>query len=295
MSSLDAMLAQYSKVSKGSSSSANSGFDLKNYFTTYLPDGTNSLRKRVRIVPTNGESPFKEVMAHKAQIDGQWKTLFCPKHEDNEKCAFCEAREALLASGTEADKELAKGYGSRRVYVVKVIDRDDEDHGIKFWRFNHDYRNTGTLDKIMGIIQSVGHDISDVETGRDLTININRDQNGRPQIASIVQDDKTPLSDDAEKAKAWAEDERTWRDVYSVKSYDYLKIVVRGGVPTWDKENEKYIDKNAVSSETTEAPAEDKGSELTVGESVETPAPTNTETPSSAPEASGEKADDLPF
>ena len=112
---LNAMLAQYAKNSKGSTSGAK-GFDLKNYFTTYLPDGTNSLRKTVRIIGVEGATPFTEVMAHKAQIDGQWKTLYCPKEENNEPCAFCEARAALLATGKKSDKELAKAYGSRKVY-----------------------------------------------------------------------------------------------------------------------------------------------------------------------------------
>ena len=64
---------------------------------------------------------------------------------------------------------------------------------------------------------------------------------------------------------------------------------------------ERYIDKNASTDES--APAEDSGSELTVGESIDTstvadkPAQTvDSSAPANAPEASAtEEEDDLPF
>lgn len=297
MSSLDAMLKQYTKNTEGKSSNSNSStYNEDNYFTTFIPEGESSITKRARILPMEG-TPFVELYIHKTTIDGKRRTLICPKHLKNEKCAFCEARELLLATGKESDKELAKKYGARLAYVVKVIDRDDEAHGPKYWRFNHDYRNTGTLDKIMGIIKTVGHDITDAESGRDLTINVNRDSNGYAQISSIVQGDKSPLSEDAEKATEWLNHGGTWEDVYSVKSNDYLKIVVGGGVPKWDKENEKYIDANASEEDTT-----NEGEELNLGDSIpnqsSTPKPQpamETSTPSSAPEADEEEPDDLPF
>jgi hypothetical protein len=43
-------------------------------------------------------------------------------------------------------------------------------------------------------------------------------------------------------------DNRTWEDVYSLKSYDYLEIIVKGGVPVWDKDLKKFVDKNAAQS-----------------------------------------------
>ena len=78
-----------------------------------------------------------------------------PKHEKDEDCPFCEAREALLSTGEAADKDLAKKYYPRLMYVVKVIDRDNEEDGPKFWRFNHDFRKTGILDKIMGVMSAI--------------------------------------------------------------------------------------------------------------------------------------------
>jgi hypothetical protein len=230
---------------------------------------------------------------HKTQIDGEWKTLPCLKHEKNEPCPFCEARELLLSTGKEADKELAKKYNARLMYVVKVIDRNNEDEGVKFWRFNHDYRKGGIFDKIVGVLSTLkkDKDVTDVDSGRDLTIKIERDQNKRPVVTTVVPQDSSPLSEDAEKKAAWLADTRTWEDVYSVRNYDYMKIVVRGEVPVWDKEAKKFVSKDTVKAEGGDG----LEAELTVGvENVKNSVKAATTT--SAPETtSADSSDDLPF
>lgn len=281
-------------------------YDLKNYFNTYLKEGVNSAVKTIRILPpTEGQAnPFVIKWGHKTEVEGNWKTFACLKHENNEACPFCEAREVLLAEGTDADKELAKKFSARKMYVVKVIDRDNEQDGVKFWRFNHDYRKTGTMDKIMGAIAGAEHDITDIETGRDLTINVARDSNNRPVISSITcKMQVSPLSTDTEKVAEWSTDERTWRDVYSVKDYEYLKIVIKGDIPVYDKVKECYVGKSTLANVGTEK--EDLDSELTMGTAKTTPTTTeNTTTPktekvletvTTSVAESEEDDDDLPF
>lgn len=248
---LAAMLKQYeNNTSSYSKSGSAKEYDLKNYFTTHLPDKVKTATKRIRILPTtDGTSPFKEIHGHKMQVDGDWKTFVCLKHERDEDCPFCEAREALLASGKESDKELAKKYSARKMYVVKIIDRDNEADGVKFWRFNHDYRKQGIYDKVYGVLTAIKQNITDPKTGRDLMVMIARDQNNRPVVQSISHLDPSPLSDDTEQVNEWLSDTRSWEDVYSVKPYDYLEIIVKGGVPAWDKEAKKYVDKASLSTE----------------------------------------------
>ena len=134
------------------------------------------------------------------------------------------------------------------MYIVKVIDRDNEDHGPKFWRFMHDYRKQGILDKIYGVLQAIKQNITDTNTGRDLLVMVARDQNRKPVVQSIAPLDPSPLSDDSAKISECVADNRTWEDVYSLKSYDYLEIIVKGGVPVWDKDLKKFVDKNAAQS-----------------------------------------------
>jgi hypothetical protein len=296
-SALEAMLEQYEKNNAPKyEKKSEKVYDLKNYFNTHIKDGVKSATKEIRILPSKNGSPFIEVHGHKVQVDGEWKTFACLKHEKGEACPFCEAREELLSTGKESDKELAKKYAARKMYVVKVIDRDNEDEGVKFWRFNHDYRKEGVFDKIHGVLTALktNKNITDTENGRDLSISINRNQNNVPVVSAIVALDSTPLSEDAEKATEWLADERTWEDVYSVKSYDYLEIIVKGGIPVWDKEEKKYVDKESLNSTSTNSTMEE---ELTIGvENVKANIQAATTTTKSEPvAASDEDEDDLPF
>lgn len=242
--SLDAMLEQYKNNSATYEKKPAKEYDLKNYFTTHLPDKQKDTMKKVRILPTtDGTTPFKEVYGHKVQVDGEWKTYTCLKHEKNQDCPFCEAYDVLRATGKEQQKEAAKKYSAKKMYVVKVIDRDNESHGVKFWRFNHDYRKQGILDKIYGVLQATGKDITDPKTGRDLLVVIARDQNNRPTVQTITHLDPAPLNENKAIADAWLSDDRTWEDVYAIKPYDFLEIIVKGGIPAWDKEAKKFVDK----------------------------------------------------
>ena len=46
--------------------------------------------------------------------------------------------------------------------------------------------------------------------------------------------------------RSWISDERTWKDVYAIKPYDYLKIIVAGGTPYWDNDKKCFVDKKVV-------------------------------------------------
>ena len=297
-SALDAMLAQYEKNNAPRyEKKTEKVYDLKNYFNTYIKDGINSATKEIRILPSHDGSPFVEVHGHKVQIEGEWKTFACLKHQKGEPCPFCEAREELLATGKESDKELAKKYAARKMYVVKVIDRENEEWGVKFWRFNHDYRKEGIFDKIHGVLTALktNKDITNPQTGRDLSISIQRNQNKIPVVSAIVALDSGPLSEDAELAEKWLNDTRTWEDVYSVRSYDYLEIIVKGGIPVWDKDEKKFVDKESLKADSNSTLEE----ELTLGvENVKANLQASTATAPTATETSvdtEDEEDDLPF
>ena len=230
---------------------------LKRYFTTVLPKGVKSGEKRIRILPTlDGETPFKEGYFHEIQVDGNWVKLYDPAQE-GKRSPLNEVKEALYATKVQSDAELARQYRSRLFYIVKVIDRDNEQDGPKFWRFKHNTKGDGILDKIFPIMQKKG-DITDVQTGRDITLflTLTKSGNGKEytSINSVMPEDPSPLHEDAAQASAWVNEETTWNDVYSKKPEEYLEMVAKGETPTWDVDTKKWVS-NSQGEEVFKAPS----------------------------------------
>lgn len=247
---LEAMLADYAKSvePKFTPKPQANVFNAKNYFTIYdLADNEQTKTKDIRILPNpNGGSPIVPFHGHIAYVDGKKQTFACLKHTKGEACPFCETRDLLLATGTEEDKKLAKEYRAKEMYIVKLIDRTDEAHGPKFWRFNAAYDKKGVYDMIMGTVNGLKKNkaVMDPNEGRDLSIVTTRNEKKVPIVTSVVAQDSDVLSEDAAKQAEWLADTKTWESVFSVKNYDYLEIVVKGGVPVWDKDLKQFVDKN---------------------------------------------------
>ena len=251
--SLDAVLAQYEKA-KGGSNGANKMSQedrMKKYFAAILTQNETSGQKRLRILPTpDGSSPFKEVWYHEVQVEGKWNKIYYPGKNDNERSPLTEIHDELMSTGKESDKELAKSYKPRKFYIVKVIDRDNEADGVKFWRFKHNYKNEGILDKIIPIWKAKG-DITDPVNGRDLIIELAKAKTPKGATYTVIQtvmhDDPSPVHTDAETAKTWTEDPLTWADVYSKKPVEYLEAIARGETPRWSSDLGKYVYGDAAS------------------------------------------------
>jgi hypothetical protein len=259
MSTFDAVLKQYEQnknATSGNSNKMSSEDRMKRYFTTVLPKGSKGEERRIRILPTkDGSSPFVEVKFHEVQVDGKWVKLYDPAQE-GKRSPLNEVCEGLMMSGVDSDKELARTYRSRKFYIVKVIDRDHESDGVKFWRFKHNHKGDGVIDKIFPIFRNKG-DVTNPENGRDLILSLTLTKAGTGKeytvINSVLNDDASPLHTDADVAKTWLDDELTWSDVYSRKSEDYLEMVARGEVPRWDTASSKWVS-NLTTEETIGAP-----------------------------------------
>lgn len=259
MSSFDAVLAQYEKnknATGGNNNKISSEDRLKRYFTTVLQKGSKGEERRIRILPTkDGSSPFVEVKFHEVQVDGKWVKLYDPAQEGL-RSPLNEVHDALMQTGVEQDREAARNYRSRKFYIVKVIDRDHEDDGVKFWRFKHNIKQEGVLDKIFPIFRNKG-DITDSEKGRDLILNLTLTKSGTGKeytvINSVIPDDASPLNVNPDVAKQWLEDELVWSDVYSKKGEDYLEMVAKGETPRWDVDAKKWVS-NSTTEETIGSP-----------------------------------------
>ena len=253
---LDSVLAQY-ESSKQSGSSSTSKFTqeerMKKYFAAILKDNEKQGQKMIRILPTtDGSSPFKEVWFHEINVDGKWQKFYDPGKNDNERSPLNEVYEELISTGRESDKQLATQYRSRKFYIVKVIDRDNEEDGVKFWRFKHNYKQEGILDKIIPIWKAKG-DITDSDNGRDLILELTKAKTTKGAFYTVIQtvmyDDPSPTHEDSKKASTWINDELTWEDVYSKKPIEYLEAIAKGDTPRWDSEKGGFVYSNSETSE----------------------------------------------
>ena len=254
--SLDAVLAQYEQSKQGSSSSTSKFTQeerMKKYFAAILQDKETQGQRRLRILPTtDGSTPFKEVWYHEIQVDGKFQKFYDPGKNDNERSPLTEVYEELRSTGKEEDKKLASNYLARKFYIVKVIDRDNEADGVKFWRFKSNYKNEGIFDKIIPIYRNKG-DIADPETGRDLILELTKAKTPKGAYYTVIQtvmyDDAAPVHEDKVLADSWINDELTWEDVYSKKPVEYLEAIARGETPKWNSDKGGYDYGNSDSDE----------------------------------------------
>lgn len=143
-------------------------------------------------------------------------------------------------------KEAIK-WEAKKFYIVRGIDKGQEKDGVKFWRFKHNYKNQGTLDKLLPILEdymtSQQADFSDPQNGTDLNIIMtDAEFNGHvyKQISAITARGKSPLHGDPTVMRAWLDDDISWRDVFKPKSapnitpYEYLQMCVAGTTPYWE-------------------------------------------------------------
>ncbi len=255
---LDAVLAQYESSKQGGSSNTSKMSQderMKKYFAAILKDNEKQGQKRLRILPTtDGSSPFKEVWFHELYVDSKWQKFYDPGKNDNERSPLNEVYEELMSTGKDSDKEMARQYKARKFYIVKVIDRDNEQDGVKFWRFKHNYKQEGILDKIIPIWKAKG-DVTDSDKGRDLILELTKAKTPKGSVYTVIQtvmyDDPTPTHEDAETMNSWINDELTWEDVYSKKPIEYLEALSRGETPRWDSEKGGYAYSNDGVAETS--------------------------------------------
>lgn len=295
MSVLDAIAKQYENNKSGGNSGISSyEQDFSKYFAVRLEDGSDSGESTLRIMPPKkgvhpvnkeGDTPFDEGHWHSIKVGGKWRKIYCRKHNDGEHCPLCEVSDELFKSwketGNKTDKELATQYSAKKFYLARLIDRGIESDGVKFWRFPHNYKGEGALDKIIPLFTKRG-DITDPREGRDITLILGRDNKGYAKITSIMAEDVDVLTDPkSEKAKEWMGDKTTWKEIYKAQPLDYVQLIADGEIPTWDKNLEKFV-----------AKGDDSDSESSFKQST----PKKEKTPvNTTPNNDGDNDDEEPF
>lgn len=227
--------------------------DLKQYLSLQLPDGVDEGEIVIRLLP-NQDNPLEFYTAkkfHNIMVAKKWTKLYDPGQDGEESPLYDKYR--LLKNGDKAEQESAKSYLSKDFYIVRCIQRGKEEEGIKFWRFAHNYKKTGVMDKLKPLIARLNERnygtgaIWNPIAGRDIIISLVKDKTkGKAQtnVVSIQLDDMTTkLSENTELMNLWLNDTRIWSDVYSKKGVEYLRIVADGHEPMWDKELKKFVPK----------------------------------------------------
>jgi hypothetical protein len=303
MSVLDAIAKQYEDNKAGNSSNTSYEQDFSKYFAVRLEDGENNGEQTIRLMPPKegvhplikeGDTPFDEGHWHSVKVGGKWRKIYCRKHNDGEVCPLCDVSAELWQewkdTGDKGSKELSNSYKARKYYIARLINRDKESDGVKFWRFPHNFKGEGALDKIIPLFTKKG-DITNPREGRDLTIMLGRDNKNYTKITSIMTEDPGVLTDpSAPQAKEWMGDDTSWKDVYSAQPLDYIQLIADGEIPQWDKNLERFVAKG----DDSEGESSYKKSTTTTTTESSTPVE-KTETTNTPPTIDDSKDEEMPF
>lgn len=292
-------------------------FNEKNYLQARLANGEKTKEMTIRLLPFNQQEtiPFHKVHMHTVRVSKEvspsgWKTFPCPvKNKLGDSCPFCEmaeaAKEKKKTATIEQEKkkwnEIEFTYSSKDMWIVRCIERGHEEDGVKFWLFPHSKKQQGVYDKInniaatrykKGLTQGKINNIYDLNEGKDLVLTISKDSMDKTQINIADDDSYTPLTSDFEKGLSWINDEKKWEEVYTVKTYDYMSVIVEGGTPVFSKEKNTYVNKEEAKKE-SDAAIDANLDRITVDYSKEPEQVFGTDVQTSS--SSSFDDDDLPF
>lgn len=224
-----------------------------------------------QLVP--GKNPFYDVYyAHEFQSNGRTYMTSCPKKNFGEPCASCDKEEALKTQGFERRKAIkaqygeeamkndpeakatlksANYYGARKFYVVRGVNRANQNLGIRYWFIKESYTNKGIWDNLGPMIDAMvnaGIDISDPYQGRDINLTISDlpkfDGSGTYKgVTSMMFDPvPTPLALSEEEVNRLIHDPLEWKQLRQplavrgwLNASQFIEEAVNGRMPYWDK------------------------------------------------------------
>lgn len=279
----NAIEEQWNARQNGGNTPQSSTFDPKIYLNTKLDDGVNEKIVRIRILPVSSTDSniFLRLKTHSLKVDHEiakngFKSFICLNDEHvgsttKYACPLCNKAQELFDKAKEyrekGDTNLsltlfkqACSFKYKYTYIVRVIDRDHEDEGVKFWRFNENSKGEGCYDKLMAIYNTrreqkpdgTFYNIFDLMEGRDIVLTIKRvfdtkgNDTGKSSINITDGNFSKPLSQNIEQANAWINDEKKWSDAYRIKDADYMAIVADGKIPVRNRETGKYVPKDVI-------------------------------------------------
>jgi len=162
--------------------------------------------------------------------------------KENMTAAQTKINESNKAIFAEANKWEAKKF-----YIIRGIDKGAEKDGVKFWRFKHNFKNQGTLDKLIpvldGYVNSYQADYTSPVKGTDFSLTMaDSEFNGHvyKTLSAVIFGAPSLLHNDKTVVQQWLDDNITWRDVFlpkkapNITPFEFLEMVAAGNNPYWD-------------------------------------------------------------
>lgn len=283
-------------------------FDPKIYLNVKLAEEEKTREVTIRILPAapNSKKISTDIHIHSMKVPEEvaksgFKAFTClndshVEEHDSRGCPFCNMFEQYKAEAMKLkDKDgnisniplwkslwkEAYKYQPKIAHIVRVIDREHEDEGVKFWRFNEWDNGKGCYDYLKEIYKTYNesaakreykkefgklpskkeeldefmkdengkvkefYNVFNLEDGHDIKLTLTKGENtkDRTEIKIMAEVDETPLTEDETLRTQWINDTKTWNDAYVVKNYDYLEVVMNGGIPVFDKTVGKFVSK----------------------------------------------------
>jgi len=221
----------------------------KSRSTSWKPEEGNKYTVRLLSFPNNDGQPFKELLFY-YNIPGQ-RGLLAPSQFD-QRDPVQELINKLRDEGTKESYEMAKKlYPKMRVYAPVIV-RGEEDKGVQIWSF-------GKLvyQALLSLMMDEDYgDITDVENGTDITVTCTKAPGQQWAKTEVLPKRKSsPLSKDSNQAKEWLGSIPDVTELFQVKSYDELSIIINNWLNSDEGNDEGTEWGSSVSSnlETTES------------------------------------------
>ena len=258
-----------------------SAFNEKNYLNVRLKKGEKKRDIYIRLLPIDATSntPFCRIRTHNAKVpkevsESGYKNYICLSSSNDAlssvegveygKCPFCELnKKAYQLAQEETDPlkkrdytRISKANHYKDTYIIRCIERGAEEDGPKFYKFNAHKDGSDVYHKIMSLYETryeesvregdEPENILDLYKGKDLklTITASDDDENRTNVDVMDCGKNKPLSPDNSLISKWVNDPKKWSDVFTIKPYGYLDVILKGKVPFFDKESKTWIEKS---------------------------------------------------
>ena len=157
-----------------------------------------------------------------------------------------DAQKKIKEANDKIYKE-AVNWQAKKFYILRGVDKGIEKDGVKFWRFKHNFKKQGVMDKLSPVLVDFMDQYKvayfDPNSGTDLSITItDAEFMGRTykDVSAISNRGMSKLHADDAIAKQWLDDPITWREVFkaavapNTTAVEFLGMVAVGQDPYWD-------------------------------------------------------------